>query len=216
MIYICTHKDFELPKFDLKDDYKIISCNPLEGNYNVPVIYADNDLNDMKKSYCEVHMIRDIYEKCDDDWIGINHYRRYFNNLELGKNTLPTPSNFGLNWQYQKCHRIKDLLQCEQIIDNYFPDYSLPYENINILYTANMFYIEREIFRRYCEFTFGVLDIFNEQNHLTNDKEIFEFVGCNSYQSRLHGFLHERIGTIFFLNEFRDKTPTIKNIIKTQ
>lgn len=216
MIYICTHKDFELPNIDLKDEYKIISCNPLSGNYNVPVIYADNELNDMRKSYCEVHMIRDIYEKCDDDWVGINHYRRYFNNLELGKNTLPNPFRLNLNKQYEACHRIKDLLQCEKIIDTYYPNYSLQYNNIDLLYTANMFYLERDIFKRYCDFTFGVLNIFNEQNHLTNDKEILKFAGYDSYQARLHGFLQERLGTIFFLNEFKDKTPTIKNIIDTR
>ena len=82
MIYICTHTDFE--EYKKNGDYTIISSNELNNEYSFPVINADNELSDMQFGYAEGYMIYDIWKKhsLNQEWIGINHYRRYFD-LEI-------------------------------------------------------------------------------------------------------------------------------------
>ena len=123
--------------------------------------------------------------------------------------------------QYSQCHNINDLLTVCNIIDTYFPKYSLNYRNINMLYTSNMFKLSHEDFNKYCEFQFGVLDIFNEKMNFTKSCDIEKHSAeCFSqaitkYQSRLQGYLMERIGTIFFINYFKDKSINFRDIVYT-
>ena len=160
-------------------------------------------------------MIYDIWKKysLNHEWIGINHYRRYFDYVS-DTTILPTPLSFNMNLQYKSCHNINDLLQIESIIDTYYPSYHLEYSSINIIYPCNMFVLSNSDFNAYCEFVFSVLDIFNKHNNLHSDNDNLSYVTNNAYmylnkdfkyQSRLQGFLMERIGTIFFINHFKDK-----------
>ena len=216
MIYICTHTDFVLPKSDLlRGDYRVISDKPLQSTYNNKLIVANNELRDLSYAYAEGYMIRDIFEKSNDEWVGINHYRRYFKDLELNRNTIPIPFNFNMNSQYQECHNINDLLECEKIIDEFFPMFKLDYKKIDILYPCNMFLFNRDIFNRYCDFVFKVLEIFNRQHGFKTDKDVLCYKNGDKYQARLQGFLMERIGTIFFINEFSNKEISKKKIIVT-
>lgn len=211
MIYICTHTDFE--EYKKNGDYTIISSNELNNEYSFPVINADNELSDMQFGYAEGYMIYDIWKKhsLNQEWIGINHYRRYFDSPD-DKTTIPAPILTNMHRQYAGCHNIEDLLKVESIIDRYYPDYHMDYANINVLYPCNMFIMRREDFNAYCEFVFGVLGKFNEDNNLHSDEDVLKYVTSNAdkysnrdlkYQSRLQGFLMERIGTIFFLKHFK-------------
>ena len=219
MNFICTHTDFKEPD----GDYVIICNRKLNNIYKLPVIIADNRLKDLEYSYAEGFMIYDIWMKCKEDWIGINHYRRYLSTTE--ELTLPKPLSFNMHEQYANCHNLNDLLKVEKIIDKYHPEYSCDYKNINVLYPCNMFVMHKQAFHDYCEFVFDVLDKFNEENGLHTDEDVRKYVTRNKsdykvkfnerYQSRLHGFLMERIGTIFFLKYFEGKDVTYKNIIVT-
>jgi hypothetical protein len=116
------------------------------------------------------------------------------------------------------------LLQVEKIIDEKFTEFHLDYENINILYPCNMFVLDKLTFNRYCFFLFSVLSEFDRQNLLFTDEDVKAYVERNKqhyktfdleYQSRLQGFLMERISTIFFINAFKDKPVEQKEIIIT-
>ena len=209
MKFICTHTDFKAPT----GDYTIVSNKPFNNKYNLPVVVADNLLKPLEYSYAEGYMIYDIWNKYNEDWIAINHYRRY---LLKGNNetTLAKPLYQNMHWQYKECHNINDLLKVESIIDKYFPEYSLDYKEINKIYPCNMFILNKEDFNNYCNFVFSVLQRFSEENNLFTDEDVKKYVESNkqyykkfdlSYQSRLHGFLMERIGTIFFLNYLKNK-----------
>lgn len=222
MIYICTHTDFNEVKTG--DNYSIISSKPLTGNYSVPVILADNTLKPLEHAYSEGYMLYQIWTYGNSyPFIGLNHYRRYFD-IEKEENTIPKPFNFNMHKQYADCHNIEDLIQVEKIIDEIFPEYHLDYENINVLYPCNMFILDKIAFNRYCYFLFTVLQEFDKKNLLFTDEDVRNYVAKRKdkykqfnldYQSRLQGFLMERISTIFFLNYFKDKPVAFKEIIVT-
>lgn len=220
MIYIATHTDFN--EYKTEGEYTIISANELHKQYSFPWILADNELKPLEFAYAEGYIIKDIYEKTNDEWVGLNHYRRYFDN-PTNETTLPTPMYCNIHQQYAICHNIEDLIKCENIIDKYYPEYSMYYKKIDKLFPCNMFIMKREDFENYYNFVFGVLDIFNKENNLKTDSDIYNYVANNKdkynrttidlkYQSRLQGFLMERLGTIFFLQYFKDKPVTYKEI----
>ena len=220
MTYICTHTDFN--EYVKEGNFKIMATKKLNGSYSFPVLVADNDINPMAFAYSEGISIRDVYLKTTDEWVGINHYRRYFNGKQTDETTLPIPLQCNMHRQFATYHNINDLYKVEAIIDKYYPEYSMKYDDINVLYTNNMFIMNRHDFNKYCEFVFGVLDKFNEENNLHSDADVEKYVIANQsqyrniinvkYQSRLHGFLMERIGTIFFLTYFKNKQVTYKKI----
>lgn len=219
MIYICTHRDFN--EYKKEGEYTIISANKLNNDYAFKCILADNKLKDMEFAYAEGYCIEDIYEKSKEEWIGINHYRRYFDNPS-NETTLPVPMSCNMHQQYATCHNIEDLIKCENIIDKYYPEYSTDYKSIDRLYPCNMFIMNRDDFNEYYRFVFGVLDKFNEENNLHSDEDVYNYVIRNKdkyqrsvdvkYQSRLQGFLMERLGTIFFLKYFKNKDIKYKDI----
>lgn len=226
MKYICTHTDFTVP-YKLNGEYTILSTKiPLDNVYPYQIIYPDNELKEMQYNYAEGYMIYDVFKNGNyntiDEWVAINHYRRYID-YHPETITLPQPFIFNLNQQYGSCHNIKDILEIEQIISDNFPEYKLDYNNINILYPCNMFQLPIEDFNKYVKFVFGVLDIYNEKYKLKTDEDVKKHVTERNtkinfdvnYQSRLQGFLMERIGTIFFLNYIKDKNVEYKPILIT-
>lgn len=217
MNYILTHKNFTAPQW-LSGDYTIITDGAeLHNSYSYPIIKADNELAPLKHSYSELFQLYDIYMKdTTSDYIGINHYRRYFQN-PTKENTIPNPITCDIYKQYAACHNIDHLLQVKEIINKYYPTYQT--EGIGLLFPCNMSILEHDEFNKYCSFLFNVLQIFNENNHLYCDTDVTNYVSTYNnqsieYQSRLAGFLSERISTIWFLNNLENNYK-FKQIIMT-
>lgn len=211
MIYICTHTDFLVPP-QLKGDYTILTCKPLADTYPYPVeLVTENQITPMQYAYAEGYHIQHIWRTKHDDWVGINQYRKYFWDVPPHTTVLPIPRKYNMHAQYADSHNIYDLLACERIIDQYFPEYHCDYNQLR-LFHCNMFVMRWPDFDQYCKFVFGVLDIFNQENNLHTDADVYNFVARRyeqysqkhdiKYQSRLQGYLFERIGTIFFTRHF--------------
>ena len=211
MIYICTHTDFEEQK-RFKDGYTILSCKPLQKQYSAPVeVISDNDLTPMQYAYAEGYHIWHIWHNKHDEWVGINQYRKYFENVPQYRTVLPVPRKYNMHEGYAYAHNINDLLECEQIIDEFYPQYKCDYASLRLSH-CNMFVMRWHDFEEYCKFVFGVLERFNERHNLHTDEDVYKFVERRydqyshrhdvRYQSRLHGFLFERLGTIFFNTYF--------------
>lgn len=227
MIYICTHKDFE--SYPKGEDFRILSSCSLSNQYDLPVRIVKNKLTPMEFSYAELYHIYDVWKaKKKDAWVGINHYRRYFDfgGAEHNLTTLPIPRQFSMHAQYARCHNLQDLLECEAIIDEFFPEYHCDYGAIDHLYTNNMFVMKWADFDAYCKFVFGVLDKFNEKHGFKTTADVEAYVSKNKYnqqrafdahyQARLQGFLAERIGTIFFDHYFNGKDVRLLPIVMTK
>ena len=99
MIYIATHTDFN--EYKKEGEYTIISANELHKQYSFPWILADNDLKPLEFAYAEGYIINDIYKKSHTEWVGLNHYRRYFDN-PTNETTLPTPMYVNMHQQDRK------------------------------------------------------------------------------------------------------------------
>lgn len=220
--YICTHKDFEIPE-GLKGNYKIITDGTeLTNNYPYPINKAENELTPLKHGYSEGVMIYDIWKNdTDSDYIGINHYRRYFDvqriEDDIQQNILPIPMAFNMYDQYKGCHHIADLNECKNIIEKYYGEYNT---NVIGFYPCNMAVLDHDTFDEWCKFIFGVLDIFNERRHFTCEEDIRRYVeqyfpNNTDYQSRIQGFLLERLSTIYFANKFNEKPIRLSQIIMT-
>ena len=212
MIYICTHTDFLVPP-QIGDGYTILSCRPLTNEYRLPVEYiSENEITPMQYAYAEGYHIWHIWKNKRHDWVGINQYRKYFFDVPPCTTVLPIPRNYNMHEQYARAHNINDLLECEQIIDEYFPEYHCDYDKLT-LYHCNMFVMRWEDFDAYCKFVFGVLNIFNLRHNLHTYADVVKFVDSRydqyaqkhdvKYQTRLQGYLFERLGTIFFTHRFR-------------
>lgn len=223
--YICTHKDFEVPK-ELKGNYTIVTDGTdLQNKYDIPILKADNELLPLKHSYSEGYMIYDIWKKdSESDFIGLNHYRRHLQIQEvednIEENVLPVPMAFDMYLQYGQCHNIDDLLEVKAIIDKYYKDFNT---NVQGFLPCNISILDRATFNEWCDFLFGVLEIFNERKSLYTDEDVRFHCWKNGkkylvpfnldYQSRLHAFLMERITTIYLANKFNHKPIRYSQIV---
>ena len=210
MIYICTHTDFELPE-RIREGYRILSLKALEKEYPIPVeVVKENPLSLMQYAYAEGYHICHIYMNSEYQWIGVNGYRKYFFDMPSDMTVLPVPRRFNMYKQYEDAHNIRDLDLCLNIIDDQYKDFVCDYKSLQLM-PCNMFQMRRYDFEQYCKFVFGVLDEFNYQRGLYCDDDVRQYVESTrgewtkhdaKYQSRLQGYLMERIGTIFFHKYF--------------
>lgn len=105
---------------------------------------------------------------------------------------LPTPIMMSrtLEEQYGDVHFIDHYNEMGEVIKEKNIKMYLAYErasNKNTFFIANMFIFKREIFEKYCEFVFDVL--FELERRIKVPKD--------TYQSRVFGYLAERLTTIY-------------------
>lgn len=213
MQYVATHRDFTPPDFLKGDGWMILSSNPLKNEY--PVSYTlvkGNKWDYIEQAMNELYQWLFVYEKTDSEWVSLHQYRRYID-YSPEEVILPQPYLMSMHEQYRIAHNINDLLRIEDIIDEYYPEYRMNFSSINCLYPCNMFQGPRDLFNEWFEFVGGVLDIFSEKENFNDMDDIRWYVEDNmryysdkrlNYQVRLHGFLAERIGTIFWLRYAMD------------
>ena len=235
-IFIMAHKDFE--NFRYNPVYSIVVDDKsfLKNKYNLDIIYADQGkLYKLKRAYSEMSQLYYIYTlykqgKITSDYIGLNHYRRYFNftdNIpdldEIFKNydailNIPYLMRNGMRNQYCLYHKCKNYDQVIEIIKDIKPEYyksaleTMNLKNVNI---CNLFIMKKKDFFKYCEFMFDVLFEFDRRNNFTSDEDVLhyitkfhkingtKYINSDLYQSRIQAFLSERIGNIFYYKNFK-------------
>lgn len=245
-IFVFAHKDFEL--YPSNDVYKTVVLNEDEcKDIKLERIVCQKDKDDKLKlehSYSEGARLHYIWKNIElPKYIGTAHYRRYFDFYDKVPDMdkifteydgiLP---KFDFGWpsvriNYECVHNIKDYLHIIEIIKKRFPEYleSANYvSDHDLLYPCNLFVLKRETFLKYCEFVFGVLDIFDKEMGFNTDLDVYNHVvnhmeeyikygakpnGFTFYQSRIQAFLMERISTIFFYKEI--KNPLLLDILIT-
>lgn len=231
-IFVFTHKT---PKFIPKNKcYKMVCLEEDETKVNTElekiVCYRENDnLLDLEHAYSEGARIHYIWKNIPlKKYVGTAHYRRFFefmNNIPNMDDIFKTHDailpDFNLGWsslenQYANSHNIEDLKTIIDIIKEFYPEYyATAIKTIEgaDFYPCNIFIMEKEMFEKYCEFVFGVLDRFNEKMNFKTDLDTFNWVVnhlneyCEkkqgmlesaNYQARIQAFLMERISNIFF------------------
>jgi hypothetical protein len=132
---------------------------------------------------------------------------------------------------YRMCHNIKDLEMAGCIIRDIFPDYYDAWNYItghNMLYYSAGFIFRSEMYDKYCRFLFGVLQEYRELLNFTTIESVRNYVSDNikngkygsisdksvDYQSRLGGYLAERLFTCFVHKNM--KSPMLVNYTKME
>ena len=180
------------------DEYKLVTLKPLDspcdieniivGNYSDPIL-------EMEHAYSECARIHALWKNYPiKKYIGLNHYRRYFDffdkvpNLDeiFSKHDVIYPK-FNLGWplieaNYAGCHNIEDLKKCVEIIEKYWPGYSDSAKYVmenGFIVPCNNFITTKEMFNSWCDFVFGVLDEYNKQMGFKTDLDVYNHVVNN-------------------------------------
>jgi hypothetical protein len=169
-----------------------------------------------------------LAEKADlKDYVGICHYRRYYNFLDDIPNVEDILKEYDLiirkpiiipttiKNQYKYCHNIEDLDILGDILKEQFKDYYDTYEfflNSKMLIPCNMFIMKKQDFLNFMKMVKEVVKEFfwrvgvdlekrirdNESKYLKH----FEPNNTYTYQIRLLTYVLERFTNIYILKNF--------------
>ena len=130
---------------------------------------------------------------------------------------------------YMMDHNINDLLDCEKIIKEDFKEYNDAFDNVikfnNSMYYSNSFICKKETYNDLCKFCFGVLEKYEQMHKFTCFEDIYEYEAnyfknfkytqdflqiykglhpelpdLNEYQSRVFGYLFERLINVYVVH----------------
>jgi len=221
-IYIYTHKDFN--PIVSNPCYKILTEVDLpEKNMETINVNTGDNIKRFESCYSELKGFYWVWKNIKNlpDFIGFNHYRRYFdfldNIIELDKDDilLPYPYRFNsVSNQYASCHNIDDLTECCNVLCELYPEYKETVEytlNSHELYYANCFIMSKENYLKYMEWLFNVLFAYDQKMGFNSYNDVKKYVDnlnrChvkgNEYQYRIQAFLSERLFTIYINHNFK-------------
>lgn len=169
------------------------------------------------------------------EYIGISHYRRYFdfetmpiveiknynislistfhinkkklfsflkNNIAILPSPIHLPCSVRKNWCIN--HYKKDIEKLEVIISTKYPTFKKAFKRVfykrNFFSQYNMFILPIDFFMQYADWLFSIIFEFEKTTDLQN---------YSVYQSRLYGFLAERLLNVYMTNEIKVKYSTI-------
>lgn len=230
-IYVITHKYFDTkPKLD--DFYKWLYV----GAYRVKerrdgYIYDDDgekNISEKNGSFCELTGMYWIRQNSHDDIKGLVHYRRYFTKNIWSENPRYYLSERDVRKiltkydcivsdrkyfsqkniaEYYRCvHHGKDLDMLEEIIRSSAPEYLSAFHTAmskTYLFPYNMLIAKAEVFDAYADWLFGILMKLEAVENLD---------GYDAYQSRIYGFLSERLLNVWLIknNVSYTEKPTLQ------
>lgn len=210
--YIITHKKFK--NFKKPENYKIFLVGASRGHF-FGEVFDDVGDNISKKNpnYCELTGLYWLWKHCDDSYIGIVHYRRYFTHSFKG---VPILNESEINEKLEKYEAIvpfkcrykctvkedyckvsgfeKDIEKVRRIIKKKYPKYVHDFDlvfNGHELYLFNMFIMRNNSFKHYCSWLFDVLSDLESQTVLED---------YDDYKKRIFGFLAERLENVWIIH----------------
>lgn len=177
----------------------------------------DINISEKNRNYCELTAVYWAWKNLDADYVGLNHYRRYFAGKACGEKwsriadggdiaralkkapvVLPKKRNYFIETNYSQyihAHHKEDLDVTRRILEEQFPSYVPAYDAVmkeTSGHRFNMFVMERSFFDRYCTWLFDVL---------------FELERCldisaySDYDRRVFGFVAERLMDVWVRTE---------------
>lgn len=231
MVYVLTHKipEYGLPDdryhTPIQCGADVSSCDVCDVKDNT----MDN-ISYKNPWFLETTGIYWIWKNDKRDYVGQYQFRRRFSvNPEYIPNILneydiivpkPVPLPLSIYNQYAMCHIKSDLDLCIKIIKEFYPEYSVfcdnVFNNVSFLYYSNGFITTREKYNKICEFVFSVLFEYEKRMGFKTKEEwvahgASKLDSKNShrgemtdaeYQSRVGGYLFERILTLYILFNF--------------
>ena len=235
-VYVLSLKDYVwLYKDDFHKQLQVGACFADKKRLELTDDTGEN-ISSRNHVYSETTGVYWIWKNALDDakYVGHENHRRHFNLSKdeikfILKNNdiiLPRISEFKLNMDdyYKIMHNHIDLLTCEEIIKERYPEYSRTYDNVikagKWLYCADSYITTSENYARINEFIFDVLfemerrlGLYTEEaweKHvsekvlkvLPSEHEI-KGMTVEQYQKLVGGFLYERLLTVYVRHNFK-------------
>jgi hypothetical protein len=209
-VYVLTHKKYQ--KFT-DSTYRDLLVGAYRGHiYGDCFDDAGENISEKNANYCELTGLYWLWKHCNDDYIGLVHYRRYFTHRFCGRHVLsdqeirsllkendiilPFRHQINATVEKQYCRNSglkKDLERVDRILSEKYPDYVQTYRAFlksDRIYFFNMMILDREKFNAYCSWLFDILFTLEQQVDLSE---------YNDYQKRIFGFLSERLLNVWVL-----------------
>ena len=171
-----------------------------------------DNISSKNPNFCELTGLYWAWKNLDADYIGLVHYRRYFtrkevHNIEQKKQQILTQEEWKTRLQqhpvivadkrkyyiesnrshYNHAHHPEGLDITEQLIKEICPAYLPSFEivmNRTWAHMFNMFVMRRDLYDAYMQWLFTILFALEKRIDLT---------GWNTYESRVFGFVAERL-----------------------
>lgn len=203
-LFVVAHKEFNI----WSDDRTVIAVGGADLSFaQVKDNTADN-ISEKNSSYCELTALYWIWKNCKSEYIGLEHYRRFFlmHNKPISKwkalkvlrkKDLIVSDKYytklTLYEQYHKAHIGSDLDVVREIIGEKQPDY-LPFLDkvyqSHGAYYFNMFIGRKALLDDYCSWLFPIL--YELEAKIDN-------CARDVYQARTFGFIAERLFNVYIL-----------------
>lgn len=214
-VYVVTHREYNL----LNDSLYCPIC--VGEKYRNPSFFSELDgtnIGYLNGKINECTALYWIWKNTSSQYVGLNHYRRYFYNYEILSegNYLDKDNIFEILQKYDlilpKRVLLYDMTVKEQIrrsvgnevfekgydivcnaIRKHQPDYVDAYNEVmngHKIFLCNMFVTRREILNEYCEWLFSFLIEASENIDVSN---------YDTYSRRIIGFFAERMMTVWLL-----------------
>ena len=190
-IIVATHKKYDIPE---KEYLLPVHAGAAISDIDLPYQKDNEGLNisDKNRTYCELTALYWAYKNIKADYMGLCHYRRYFDldNIDISKYDviLPKKRHYYIETVYdQFCHAhgSNGLDTLKDILIEYYPEYIDSFNkhmNNRSLHIYNMFIMKYDLFISYCDFLFDVL------------KKVEDRLGDID---RLYGYLGERLLDVY-------------------
>lgn len=214
LIYIAAHKESVFPN----DKIYIPLHVGAKGKKDLSYVKDSTGKNISSKNpfYCELTGMYWMWKNAKCDYIGLNHYRRYFfdkfkkhsiNEVLTEKQILNTLKDYDIivpkktkillyknvKDEYCKFHFEKDYILCRDVISKKYPEYLDSFDKVSerkYFYAYNMFVMSKENFDKYCEWLFDILFEVEKRTDISN---------YDNYNKRIYGFLGERLFNVWLL-----------------
>lgn len=207
MIYVITHLE-KYKKIRYPDDYQLLNVGPV---YNYE---GKDNINHLNPYINELTGLYYMWKNCDDEYIGLNHYRRVFVNginrnlwmsIEVAKEALKqcdiivhkrmfVPNGTLLTSLEQELHPYENLLhKYYDLTLKKEPGMRDFWEKNIYLNPKHMFVCRKELMDKYCEWLFPIVIPLAEQ-FVKEDLD-------QCANKRLLGFYFERFFRYWLLKE---------------
>jgi len=183
-IIVATHKKYDIPN---KDYLLPVHVGSAISSINLPY-QRDNEginISNKNKTYCELTGLYWAYKNIKADYIGLCHYRRYFDidNIDISKYNviLPKKRHYYIETvydQFKHAHGSVGLDIAREVIKEHYPEYLNSFEtrmNSRSLHIYNMFIMKYDLFINYCDFLFDVLN--KIENKLGDVDRLYGYIG---------------------------------------
>ena len=230
-VFVITHKT---DNFNInKEGYETL----LVGAYNKESSNMSRDdigdnISDKNQNYCELTGLYWMWKNCNEDIVGLCHYRRFFSNSMFSKSknkflsqdeikTLLNKYDIILpkkelllktnKESYNIAPNAQDMDIVRNIVKEKYPEYYndlIKFENSKYRYAYNMLITKKEILDKYCEWLFSILSECEKVMIIDNN---------DKYRRRMYGFLSERLIAVWVAkNNLKIKESYVVNTEKTR